>query len=704
MTERMMGTKPPPLPPRPADQSTASVSEKKPRRLDDIVTTDYLKILSSASGGFSFYPDPALAREFFETGTLKAGHTVIATKVIHYNPLLVEGLHISATPENGLKEDFHIEPWTDSQGKGFSTHEVGHFTPWVLVLDHKMMEDMAADPDIVPEAFRGSPDIQQRVLRSIQGNLINGELDIWLESYMGRRPYFPVREDIDAMNHSLMKGGVGDHTHLTKPEQLVQILLKGRYANGGEGFTPENIIGLVDPDVSESYQRVIKRGGMRALMDRRDFENFFATPAQFDMSIERKFEAHRQLFLPEYLQLMEAEAKERKEERQKPLTPQEEKDLIEQLVKELEKAAAKHHLGAPSEEEEQFERDIFDKIQKALEARRDIDGKPIPMPLPQRPDKRGMDRLKELADQLQREQDEARRRGLADSMQVKPESVLDWERIKQKYQHEIQATAAHFAEIFLEDRRKRIEYMKREGPVTPGLEFEDITARASGELDPDTKMQLIQNLEFLETEVEFIVDTSGSMAGERLRAIVDLMVVLVEAWKIVKQDLEDEQLTVGDEEPLRIGATKFAASPKRITKLEDPLNDHKEIQIVDQCLYGGGGTDETGAITVVYQGMKLGKPNVIKIIAVFTDGDGNREGLHPIIQQVEEDDLVIFLVVGIDNDIAVAQAIADSYLAPLRKGKGQTNVFAIAADTLTMVMPGVLEFLKEQVEKRRDWN
>jgi len=281
-------------------------------------------------------------------------------------------------------------------------------------------------------------------------------------------------------------------------------------------------------------------------------------------------------------------------------------------------------------------------------------------------------------------------------MGVRQETIQRWERIKEKYRAEIESTVASLADVFLEDRRSRLEYLRREGEIVPGLEYETISALISGELDPDTKMSTVRNPEFLETELEWIVDTSTSMGGDSIEKSIDLLVIITEAFKRIRENLAGENLLAEEEEPFRLGATKFAKTPERVTKLKDPINDEKEVKIIEEIAKVGGGTEETEAIREVYQELSLNKNNVIKIIVVLSDGHGDRAGVAPIMRQIEEDGEVVFLAVGLGNE---AKAVKETYLGPLRDR--EKNVFGEEAKDPSEALPKVIEFLKREVNNRR---
>ncbi len=722
----------PQTPGAPEFDLAAHLEQWRHTTLADVISAEHLKMIAEASGGFSFRPDPKLAIEALQTGRMRTGYTDLTSKVIYFNPLLKAG-----APELG------IQPWRPFEARGFAYHEAGHHTPEVEKLQEILLRNIG-NISIIPESYRGDPNTETRFFNALHSHLHNALADIWLESYMGRRPYFGVREDI--VEFQTAKGEIQDMRQLTKPEQLVQALLASRYREDqaikeeigrrpidrrrlqGESLIKDN----VDPDVFEAYCRLLESGAQRAMINREVYENYFATERDKERAMQRKEEAYREAFLPEYLRLMQAELDERKKKKQEqkknegagdgqpqpgdgdkdepsprndavPLTKEEQQAIIEEILKALEAAGEELSSAAPSPEEIEQNRNQMNQIRQALQQRHQAlqRGEQPPAPQPSEIEgPQGEELLRQLARELQRKERERQQKGLSESSGVRPESVRAWERLKKQYELEVTSTASVLSEIFLDDRRKRIEYLRRSGEVVPGLEYETISAMLSGDLDPDTKMDVVRNTEFLETELEGIVDRSGSMSGEKLERSMALFVILVEAFKKVREDLAAEDLISPiDDQPLRVGVTSFDTKATRITTLDEPLDDKKELTIIDQLSQTGGGTEETEALKQVIGEMKLRKSNVIKFILVLTDGQGNESGVAPIIRQVEEDDEVVFLVVGLGDDAASADAITRTYLNPLQNR--EKNVFAIAASNPNQILPEVLEFLKREVEKRR---
>ncbi len=689
------------------------------RTLESVVDREFLKMLAESSSGF--YP--------VENPTAPTAFTEMKTKRIHIPSFMIHG-----------NEQMGIKPLRNL--RGILYHEIGHHVPEVLPFQDRIISDLKSIE--IPDAYRGSESSEQRLLDAVWKNAGNAAADIWLESYLSRSPYFMIRHEILGAGKQIVEGVSREHFgRMSKPTALIQAVLASRDA-GSVNFEE-----MLPPDVYEEFKAIVGRkrrnelSPLEILMNTRAHEGF-PTPYGKERAVEQKFQVYKEVLLPAYMRLLANEIEERKQQRgagqksdqkqgegqeagegkggkgsglleklRKGMKPQridegapltrEEEEIIKEIIEELEKEA-RGHIMALSDEDKEREKQAQRNIGQGVRERREREkrkgqgkeegkeGKPKESNEPH-----GLEAIERLNRELERKSIENRQRGLAAEHQVRQETIETWEKIKTEHEAEIEGLAGTLAEIFLEDRRKRIEFLKREGEIVPGLETETIVAILSGDLDPDTKMREIQNPKFLETEIEFIVDTSGSMGGAPIEESVALEVIVTEAFKRIQETLDDEQLLVEEELPFRIGLTKFSVGAERVAKLEEPLNDHKELVMIERSAEIGGGTDETQAVETVYQEMKLGTPNVIKMIILLTDGYGNQQAVAPIMQQIEADDEVIFLAVGLGNNSA---NVIKSYVEPLQNGEN-SNIFGIEATTPREIIPGVLDFLRREVEKKR---
>src|SRR3989344_1046278 len=157
--------------------------EKEPQErtlkdLQRIISPEHLKMLSAASGGFSFAIDPNLP-------PASAGYTNLKTRRIFINPL-------------------HLQHMSEPQIRGFSLHEAGHHAPEVMEFQDLLSDHMKTDLTI-PPAFNQTPKMREKFFGALHSHLHNALADVWLESFMGRRPFFSIRDDIGSMYADIKK-------------------------------------------------------------------------------------------------------------------------------------------------------------------------------------------------------------------------------------------------------------------------------------------------------------------------------------------------------------------------------------------------------------------------------------------------------------------------------------------------------------------
>ncbi len=668
------------------------------RRMEDIVSPGFLKALSESGKGFTFVPDPTLPPH-------SAGYTNLKTRIIYYNPVLLTG-----------DEELGIKPWTEKQAKGFCFHEVGHHVAEVAELQDLLLNYLLEVE--VPEEFSGNPKTEQRFLEAIRSHLINAIADIWLESFLSRFPHKVVKEAIKELNEAYVD--LESYEDMPLPEQFLQFLLRSRYWQGSEW---QKRLSKLSPEAAKAYKVVRETQALECIMDCRAFEQFFSSPKDKKRAIERKFQVYKEVFLPEYLKLMERELTRRKIKRQEKkqavakkekaeanegsqlsnsvsLSKKEIQEIINEILRDIENSAKRLPKQlAPSEEDKRRDKDITKGITRAVRERykggsrlREESQKAVKA--------EGFEAIREAMRDFYLKSQNLKRRGLAEAMQVRESSIEEWHSIREKRRDEICSFADLLAEVFLEDRRHRTVFMRREGEVVPGLEYETLAALASGQTDPDTKFRAERFPDLLELEVEFIVDTSGSMMGEPIRESVELVVVVTEGLIRIHQLLSDENLVREGEYPFRIGGTKFSVGSKRVTSLEEPITVEKLIRMIDQFSMVGGGTSESKTIEKVYNELKLHSFNVIKIIVLLSDGCGDMNAVWPIMQAVEKDKKVIFLAVSVGSTDNNSELIK-TYAGGLREGLEDSNIAVIDGKNVKDVLEEVISHIEREVWKKK---
>lgn len=654
--------------------------------MEEVIDSEYLELLSHSTGGFTFAADRKLALQSLIEGRFRTGYTNLQTRCIYFNPLFFAGC-----PELGLP----AQP--KEKIRGFIIHEVGHHVPEVVWLQDKISAYL--EQIEVPEEIKGDMMKCHRFYQIVQSNINNGVYDVWDEAYMGRKPYTMFSEDLDIRGIESKPSNWHD---LSAPEQFIQAFLTMRYHQ----ITPA----MVSPEVWEQLELIKSTKALKVLMDSSYFSpprRAFMSEAQLRAQIQHKFEAYRQVFLPAWLKLFNLELEKEKEGKQAEkkeqgndpeLTSEEIEEIIEKLLQALEGAGKKLESSTPAEGEKEGLEKMISKIIEKLTGSE----KPETAPDASPEELQGMDAVNAMRKQFLKGQQDRENQEMGKKHGVDPEVIRKWKRISEKYKEVISSTAAELAEFFIDDRRKYIEYNRREGDITPGLEYDTIAAMSSGDADPETRMSYGQAQEFYSTEIEFIVDTSGSMSGEKIERTKELLIILTEAFQQVKNDLLAENLLrPEDEEPLQIGVTKFDTSAEIVTPRSESLSEKKEIKILSNLDAIGGGTDERMALQETYKNLTLKRSRVIKIIVMLTDGQGAGSGVHPIIRQIERDDEIVFLALGLGDDDSSAQAIVDTYLAPLKNRK-DGNVFGKAVSQPKNILPYVVAFLREQITKRRE--
>jgi hypothetical protein len=664
------------------------------KRLERIISAEHLKALVMAKSRFRYDIDPNP-----QPGIL--ARTVTSGKV---RPILLN-------PE--------LFRFSDDTIGGVLLHEAGHHAPEVVSLQEKFMRDIG-DPAVIPEIYRDDPQAAEAFFRGLSRHLHNALADMWLESFLSRRPYADVRKRIYHSNHETAPAEGRNLRQLPKPEQLVQLMV-GEHRFGASRPLRE----LVDADVYAEYEKLVKSGALDEIEKRKPFENYFASEADLAAAIERKYEAYRYAILPAYLTLIESEVRERMRQQgaggeemeyilggagsgsaeAAPLTKEEReklekkiREIAEKLFRELEKFG--EHF-APYERDENEEKERDKKIAQARkEAEERAKGEEAAGQRTEGSKKEkqsASERLRDLVEKLASESAEGRKRGLAEALHIPVEAVEMWDEVKRQYRREIESLASAISEIFLDNRRKRLEYLHREGEIIPGLEYETIAAMLSGETDPRTRMRYVRDPQFLESELEFIVDTSGSMAGEKIRASIAMFVITVEAFRKVREDLEAEKLLQSDaEQPLRIGVTTFKTTPHRVHELDEPITEERELEIIGYLSNATGGTSETETIAEVYRQLSLHRKNIFKLMVVLSDGYGDGKAVHPILEQLNEDQDVCLFAAGLGRD---AKGVVETYLKPF-EGETHANVGGVVAHDPTDAIDPFVEFLKRQIVRR----
>jgi Ca-activated chloride channel family protein len=166
------------------------------------------------------------------------------------------------------------------------------------------------------------------------------------------------------------------------------------------------------------------------------------------------------------------------------------------------------------------------------------------------------------------------------------------------------------------------------------------------------------------TNVYLVVDTSGSMRGEKLgQAQIALDVFL-------------EQIQ-GDVE--RVGLIQFASGVNTVVYLDEVGNNRGALQAAVAGLRAEGDTALLDGVYEAYRGLEeLADTERINAIVVMTDGQENNSAisLRRLVSELQEQSpvpVVVFCIAyGDDADIATLQAIAEPTGGQVREGTLET--------------------------------
>jgi len=166
------------------------------------------------------------------------------------------------------------------------------------------------------------------------------------------------------------------------------------------------------------------------------------------------------------------------------------------------------------------------------------------------------------------------------------------------------------------------------------------------------------------TNVYLVVDTSGSMSGEKLAQAQDALRVFLDQIR-------------GDRE--RVGLIRFSSGVDTVVYLDEMGQNRAALQVAVDQLEAAG---DTALLDAVYQAYKrlqdLGDTERINAIVAMTDGRENNSsiGLRSLVRDLKQESrvpVVIFCIAyGNDADMVTLQAIAEPTGGRVREGNLET--------------------------------
>ena len=168
------------------------------------------------------------------------------------------------------------------------------------------------------------------------------------------------------------------------------------------------------------------------------------------------------------------------------------------------------------------------------------------------------------------------------------------------------------------------------------------------------------------TNVYLVVDTSGSMAGEKLAQTKDALLVFIEQIK-------------GDKE--RVGLIPFASSVYQVRELDELGDNRAQLLAAVGGLEASGDTALLDAVDEAYARLQyLNDTQRINAIVVMTDGRENNSytTLNHLVRRIEEDNrtgvpVVVFSIAyGSDADMGTLEQISGASGGQVRTGDVET--------------------------------
>ena len=208
-----------------------------------------------------------------------------------------------------------------------------------------------------------------------------------------------------------------------------------------------------------------------------------------------------------------------------------------------------------------------------------------------------------------------------------------------------------------------------DSPFTSDLGVDPTQPQTALQVPNPAVVQVVQDVWWYtkrHTNVYLVVDTSGSMEGEKLESAQEALRIFVEQIK-------------GDQE--RVGLIEFASDVYDVVEMDELSRNREKLMAGIDGLWAGGDTSLLDGVKVAYDRLQeRGDTERINAIVVMTDGLENDSviSLYELISRVKEGNaggvrVVVFCIAyGDDADLNTLQAIAEASGGDVRRGDPET--------------------------------
>ncbi|MFH1426322.1 MAG: vWA domain-containing protein [Candidatus Kerfeldbacteria bacterium] len=713
--------------------------------LEEIMDPDFLAAITSATTATGekrrFYyelvdqPPPGVPQHVMGFTNMETG-VITLVKPVALHLLKKLGINKGSSPEEAQNGKRAL--------RGFFRHEGGHHAPEVVRLYMKLTKaigDVSAEPPELEEYFADEKDegkTRELFWRAVHSDAHNGALDVWLEDLTSRDPFATARNDFRCLYESSVEGRPQElFDSLPLHHQLTQWLVgEERYYRIRETMplaerrkeTMKKAQELLDPEVVSALERLHGKNAIQALRTAKYYTP--GAPERYqEGAINEKFHAIQDHIYIEWRKLLvkefelrvkdfkdtigeekwkELEEKENEiQEQNKNLKDQEDKktgplqEIRARILKDLlgyteQLGEGAYSSQAPSDGETRAAEGAYKKVRgqgtgRGKQAAKPQEGKPNP------DDKSALDEYRDRMRRASAKRKKGEMGEMADRFGVSEQTIRFVEDVEKEYEQEINDMATALMEIFEDQRKLTWQKHRKEGLEIPHLRPVKVAFARRGIRDTKTHERPRRQPEFMQTEVEMMYDVSGSMGGSKLQMSQIMGIIISRAFEKAKNDLEAKRLLrPKEEDPLRIGHSCFADVPYRIKKLGEPITDKSLAQMVENTNKMSGGTNIETALGALLGEFEKNTERVMKFLVFASDGEGNAAATQALLQEIEKDNDIIVIVLGMG---ANKGDVINTFSSKARAA-GSTNVYPIAENDVRKAARQLMKYITKHLRER----